>query len=67
MFLLKGFQLVFKVFNNALLLMVIAMILFIAYRGNQPMSVPQAPQGITYPDSTSPNQSNWRIWIKPPL
>ena len=19
------------------------------------------------PDSTSPNQSNWRIWIKPPL
>jgi hypothetical protein len=67
MFLLKGFHLVFKIFKNALLLLVIATILFIAYRGNQPMSVPQAPQGITYPDSTSPNQSNWRIWIKPPL
>ena len=47
MFLLKGFQLVFKIFKNALLLLVIATILFIAYRGNQPMSVPQTPQGLS--------------------
>ena len=48
MLLLKGFHLVFKIFKNALLLLVIATILFIAHRGNQPMSVPQAPQGMTY-------------------
>ena len=24
-------------------------------------------EDIYSPDSTSPNQSNWRIWIKPPL
>ncbi len=48
MFLLKGLHLVFKIFKNALFLIVMATILFIAYRGNQPMSVPQAPQGITY-------------------
>jgi len=48
MFLLKGFHLVFKIFKNALLMLMMATILFIAYRGNQPMSVPQAPQGITY-------------------
>lgn len=73
MLLLKGFHLVFKIFKNALLLMVIAMILFIAYRGNQPMSVPQAPQGLTYFEfmadridaakTVKPSQCGWGMML----
>jgi hypothetical protein len=48
MFLVKGVHMIFKVIRNVLLLTVIVSILFIAYRGNQTMSVPQAPQGMTY-------------------
>ena len=48
MFLLKRLHVFFKIFKNTLLLLLMATILFIAYRGNQPMSVPQAPEGMTY-------------------
>ena len=48
MFLVKIFHLIFKVMKSALLLTIMAAILFIAYRGNQPMSVLQAPEGMTY-------------------
>lgn len=48
MFLVKIFHLIFKVMKNALLLTIMAAILVIAYRGSQPMSVPQAPEGMTY-------------------
>jgi len=48
MFLVKTFQLIFKVLNSGLLLTIMAAILFIAYRGSQPMSVSQAPKGMTY-------------------
>jgi len=73
MFLLKGFHLVLKIFKNALFLLVIATILFIAYRGNQPMSVPQAPQGITYFEfmadridaakTVKPSQCGWGMML----
>lgn len=53
--------------------MVIAMILFIAYRGNLPMSVPQAPQGITYFEfmadridaakTVKPSQCGWGMML----
>ncbi|MFA5837336.1 MAG: hypothetical protein WC837_10315 [Bellilinea sp.] len=48
MFLVKIFHLIFKVMKSALLLTIMAAILFIAYRGSQPMSVTQAPEGMTY-------------------
>ena len=48
MFLVKIFHLIFKVMKSALLLTIMATVFFIAYRGNQPMSVPQAPEGMTY-------------------
>ncbi len=39
MFLVKGLHVIFKIFKNGLLLMVMATILLTAYRGNQLMSV----------------------------
>ena len=48
MFLVKILHLIFKVMKSALLLTILAAILFIAYRGSQPMSVTQAPEGMTY-------------------
>ena len=48
MLLVHIFRLIFKVMKNALLLTIMAVIMFIAYRGSQPMSVPQAPEGMTY-------------------
>ena len=73
MFLLKGFHLVFKIFKNTLLLLVIATILFIAYRGNQPMSVPPVPQGMTYFEfmadridavkTVKPSQCGWGMML----
>ncbi len=48
MFLVKTFQLIFKVLKIGLLLTIMAAILFIAYRGSQPMSVTQVPKGMTY-------------------
>ena len=48
MFLVKGLHGIFNIFKNTLLLLMMATILFIAYRGNQPMSVLQSPQGMTY-------------------
>lgn len=73
MFLVKGFYVIFKVIKNVLLLVVMASILFIAYRGNQPMSVPQAPQGMTYFDfmadrvdaanTVKPSQCGWGMML----
>lgn len=37
-----------KIIFTLFLLAVLAGILFIAYRGNQPMQVPEAPKGMTY-------------------
>ena len=48
MALLKLFLILIKLVRTAIMLILIAAILFIAYRGNQPMSVPGAPAGITY-------------------
>ena len=73
MFLVKGFYVIFKVIKNVLLLIVMASILFIAYRGNQPMSVPQAPQGMTYFEfmadridaakTVKPSQCGWGMML----
>jgi hypothetical protein len=37
-----------KLFLTLILLTALTGILFIAYRGNQPMQVPEAPKGMTY-------------------
>jgi len=73
MFLAKGLRVIFKVIKNAFLLMVMATILFIAYRSNQPMNVPQAPQGMTYFEfmvdqidaakTLKPSQCGWRMML----
>ena len=73
MFLLKGLHVFFRIFKNALLLIVIATILFITYRGNQPMSVSQAPQGMTYFEfmadridaakTVKPSQCGWGMML----
>jgi hypothetical protein len=39
---------IFKGFKTALLLVVICTLLLIAYRGSQPMSILQAPKGMSY-------------------
>ena len=39
-----------KLLTAAVVLLVCAMVLFVAYQGNQPMSVPEAPEGMTYFD-----------------
>ena len=73
MFLVKGLHGIFNIFKNTLLLLVMATILFIAYRGNQPMSVPLAPQGMTYFEfmadridaakTVKPSQCGWGMML----
>jgi hypothetical protein len=48
MILLKFLHILFNTLRIGSMIILIAAILFIAYRGNQPMSVPGAPAGITY-------------------
>jgi hypothetical protein len=48
MFLLKGFHFIFKVLRTIILVVIMGSILFIAYRGNQPMNVSEVPAGMTY-------------------
>jgi len=38
------------IINTAVILAICSSILFIAYKGNQPMQVPQVPKGMTYFD-----------------
>ena len=49
---MKVIGMFFKLFGTAIKSMVIlaicSSILFVAYKGNQPMNVPQAPKGMTY-------------------
>jgi hypothetical protein len=41
-------KLIGSVIKTAVILAICSSILFIAYKGNQPMQVPQAPKGMTY-------------------
>jgi hypothetical protein len=43
-------KLIGSVIKTAVILAICSSILFIAYKGNQPMQVPQAPKGMTYFD-----------------
>ena len=42
------FQLFFRLASIVIVLAIIAGVLFVVYKGNQPMQVPQAPEGMTY-------------------
>lgn len=41
-------KLVGSMIKTAIILLICSSILFVAYKGNQPMQVPQAPPGMTY-------------------
>jgi len=41
-------KLIGSVIKTAVVLVICTSILFVAYKGNQPMQVPQAPKGMTY-------------------
>ncbi len=43
-------KLIGSVIKTAVILAICSSILFVAYKGNQPMQVPQAPKGMTYFD-----------------
>lgn len=43
-------KLIGSVINTTVILAICSSIMFIAYKGNQPMQVPQAPKGMTYFD-----------------
>jgi len=43
-------KLIGSVIKTGVILAICSSILFIAYKGNQPMQVPQAPKGMTYFD-----------------
>ena len=43
-------KLIGSVIKTALILAICSSFLFVAYKGNQPMQVPQAPKGMTYFD-----------------
>jgi hypothetical protein len=43
-------KLIVSVIKTAFILAICSSILFVAYKGNQPMQVPQAPKGMTYFD-----------------
>lgn len=74
---IKGFLfligLVLWVIKAAVLLLLCLAILFIAYKGNQPMDVPGAPAGITYFDFmkdrveaekvVEPSQCGWGMFV----
>lgn len=49
---MKAIALIFRLFFRAvaliIVLAIISGVLFVAYKGNQPMNVPQAPKGMTY-------------------
>jgi hypothetical protein len=63
------FNLIGTVIKGTLILAICSSILFVAYKGNQPMNVPQAPKGMTYFDFISdridaaktvkPSQCGW--------
>ena len=42
------FMLISKAISLTLISVILLSFLFIGYKGNQPMSVPQAPKGMTY-------------------
>ena len=48
MILLKTFDFLFGMLRTVVVLVVITTLLYIAYRGTQPMSLPQVPAGISY-------------------
>ena len=43
-------KLIGRIIKTAVILVICSSILFVAYKGNQPMQVPQAPKGMTYFD-----------------
>ncbi len=43
-------KLIGSIIKTAVILVICSSILFVAYKGNQPMQVPQAPKGMTYFD-----------------
>ncbi|MAT45052.1 MAG: hypothetical protein CL609_22190 [Anaerolineaceae bacterium] len=43
-------KLITSVINTVVILLICSSILFVTYKGNQPMQVPQAPKGMTYFD-----------------
>lgn len=48
MIILKCFQILFTILRILIVLVVISVTIFIAYRGNQPMSLSTVPAGMTY-------------------
>lgn len=49
---MKAIALIFRIFFRTVALIIVlaimAGVLFVAYKGNQPMNVPEAPKGMTY-------------------
>lgn len=48
MILLRTFDFLFGMLRTVVVLVVITTLLYIAYRGTQPMSLPQVPAGMSY-------------------
>ncbi len=66
-------HLVGKVIWNAVIFLVCASLIFIGYKANQPMTVPEAPKGMTYAEfmldrldaakSVKPSQCGWGMML----